>query len=87
MCLLSSLLGPDSVSPGEEVFVWSVTPVLLKIIYLRALQKYIGKRKIKSPLGTGKSVLPSGSPLETLPEEWGVRWEPQAQSGRGKGQK
>nr|BAE20791.1 unnamed protein product [Mus musculus] len=42
---LSSLWGADSVSPGEEVFVWPVTPVLFKIIYLRALQKYIGKRK------------------------------------------
>lgn len=58
----------DSVSPGEKAIVWPVTPVLLKIIYLRALQKYIGKRKNKSPVRTGKSVLPSDSSLETLPE-------------------
>lgn len=36
-----------SLSPGEKAIAWPVAPVSLKIIYLRALQKYIGKRKIK----------------------------------------
>lgn len=36
-----------SVTPGEKAIAWPLIPVLLKIIYLRALQKYIGKRKIK----------------------------------------